>query len=152
MGFMDLFASTSAIMQESGSSLTFHGMHFNAYGHLVMAGLLLRGFGIAEVSDTELREASATAIETTPDDSGFERLRAMIAYKNKQFFYKYRPVNGAYVYGRRRRPFGVVNFPSEMDTLDAIVVREEGRIHAFARNRRLPRDLSSRRRQIRSCL
>ena len=132
VGFMDLFASTSAIMRESDRPLTFNGMHFNAYGHLVMAGLLLRGFGIAEVSDAELREASATAIETTPDDSGFERLRAMIAYKNKQFFYKYRPVNGEYVYGRRRRPFGVVNFPSEMDTLDAIVAREEGRIHAFA--------------------
>ena len=133
VGFTDLFAPTRAIMQESDRPLTFNGMHFNAYGHVVMAGLLLRGFGITEMSDAALREASAKAIEATPDDSGFERLRVMIAYKNKQFFYRYRPVNGEYVYGRRRRPFGVVNFPSEMDTLDAMVVREEGEIQAFAR-------------------
>lgn len=133
VGFTDLFAATRAIMQESDRSLTFNGLHFNAYGHLVMAGLLLRGLGITDMSDAALREASAKAIDTTPDDSGFERLRAMIASKNEQFFYRYRPVNGEYVYGRRRRPFGVVNFPSEMDTLDAIVVREEGEIHTFAR-------------------
>lgn len=133
VGFTDLFAPTRAIMGGSDRPLTFNGIHFNAYGHLVMAGLLLRGLGITEMSDAELRRASEKAIEATPDDSGFERLRAMIAYKNEQFFYRYRPVNGEYVYGRRRRPFGVVNFPSEMDTLDAMVVREEGRIHAFAR-------------------
>ena len=133
VGFTDLFTPTREIMRESDRPLTINGVHFNAYGHLVMAGLLLRGLGIAEMSDAELREASAQALETTPDDGGFERLRAMIAYKNEQFLYRYRPVNGEYVYGRRRRPFGVVNFPSEMDTLDAIVVREEGEIHAFAR-------------------
>lgn len=133
VGFTDLFAPTRAIMQGSDRPLTFNGIHFNAYGHLVMAGLLLRGLGITEIADAELQEASAKAIEATPDDSGFERLRAMIAYKNEQFFYRYRPVNGEYVYGRRRRPFGVVNFPSEMDALDAMVVREEGEIHAFAR-------------------
>ncbi len=134
VGFTDMFTPTRAIMEASDRPLTFNGMHFNAYGNLVMAGLLLRGFGVADLSDVALTEASASTLETLPDDSDFERLRSMIIYKNKQFFYRHRPVNGEYVYGRRRRPFGVVNFPSEMDALDAIVAREEGQIHAFARN------------------
>ncbi len=134
VGFTDLFTPTLAVMEASDRPLTFNGIHFNAYGNLVMAGLLLRGFGASDLSDSALAEASASALETLPEDSDFERLRSMILYKNEQFFYRYRPVNGEYVYGRRRRPFGVVNFPSEMDTLDAIVAREEGRINAFARN------------------
>ena len=134
VGFTDIFSPTLAVMDASDAPLTIDGLHFNAYGNLVLAGLLLRGFGVADMSDAALMEASASALETIPDDSGFERLRAMILEKNEQFFYRYRPVNGEYVYGRRRRPFGVENFPAEMDSLDAIVAREEGRIHAFARN------------------
>lgn len=134
VGFTDLFTPTLAVMEASDRPLTFNGIHFNAYGNLVMAGLLLRGFGASDLSDAALAEASARTLETLPEDSDFERLRSMILYKNEQFFYRYRPVNGEYVYGRRRRPFGVVNFPSEMDTLDAIIAREEGRINAFARN------------------
>lgn len=134
VGFIDLFAPTRAIMEASDRRLTFNGIHFNAYGNLVMAGLLLRGFGIADMSDAALAEASAGALETMPEDSDFDRLRAMVVAKNKQFFYRYRPVNGEYVYGRRRRPFGVENFPSEMAALDAIVAREEEQIHAFSRN------------------
>ena len=133
VGFMDLFAPTRAIMEASERPLTFNGMHFNAYGNLVMAGLLLRGFGVADMSDDAVAEASASALETLPDDSDFERLRSMIVHKNEQFFYRYRPVNGEYVYGRRRRPFGVVNFPSEMDAMEEIIAGEEGQIHAFAR-------------------
>lgn len=134
VGFTDLFAPTRAIMEASDRPLTFNGMHFNAYGNLVLAGLLLRGFGVADLSDVALMEASANALGSLPEDSDFERLRSMVIDKNEQFFYRYRPVNGEYVYGRRRRPFGVTNFPSEMAALDEIVARAEGQIHAFARN------------------
>jgi lysophospholipase L1-like esterase len=50
-----------------------------------------------------------------------QKLRATIIEKNRQFFYRWRAVNGEYIYGRRKEPFGVVNFPPEMKKLDQIV-------------------------------
>ncbi len=43
-----------------------------------------------------------------------ERLRQTILEKEKQFFYRRRAVNGEYIFGRRKGPFGVINFPEEM--------------------------------------
>jgi putative heme-binding domain-containing protein len=50
-----------------------------------------------------------------------EKLRAAIVDRNQEFFYRWRAVNGEYIYGRRANPFGVVNFPGEMKELDAMV-------------------------------
>jgi hypothetical protein len=41
-------------------------------------------------------------------------------------------VNGEYVYGRRAEPFGVVNFPGEMQQLDEIVGQREQKISEAA--------------------
>ncbi len=64
---------------------------------------------------------------------GIERLRAAIVEKDRQFFYRHRAVNGEYVYGRRKEPFGVVNFPGEMKALDEIVSRADAEIARLAR-------------------
>jgi hypothetical protein len=37
-------------------------------------------------------------------------------------------VNGEYIYGRRAKPFGVENFPSEMKQLDEMVAAREREI------------------------
>ncbi len=62
-----------------------------------------------------LRLTSGPAAENT------EELRKVVRSKNRQFFYRYRAVNGEYIYGRRKEPFGVVSFPPEMEKLDRIV-------------------------------
>ena len=41
-----------------------------------------------------------------------------VAEKNRQFFMRWRAVNGEYIYGRRKEPFGVANFPGEMEQLE----------------------------------
>jgi len=57
-----------------------------------------------------------------------EKLRKIVVDKNQQFFYRHRAVNGEYIYGRRKKPFGVVNFPPEMKKLDQMVHERDGRI------------------------
>ncbi len=62
----------------------------------------------------------------------YESLRAAVNEKNTQFWYDYRAVNGYYIYGGRKEPFGVVNFPAEFDKLRNMIdaarrTRLEGR-------------------------
>ena len=47
-----------------------------------------------------------------------EALRTTVVGKGRLFFDRYRAVNGYYIYGERRRPFGVENFPGEMARFD----------------------------------
>jgi lysophospholipase L1-like esterase len=56
------------------------------------------------------------------------RLHDLVGDKNQQFFYRWRAVNGEYIYGRRKEPFGVVNFPGEMQQLDRMVAERDARI------------------------
>src|SRR5204863_1786305 len=50
-----------------------------------------------------------------------------------QFFLRWRAVNGEYIYGRRKEPFGVVNFPGEMKEREKIVSILDAKIHEQAR-------------------
>lgn len=61
-----------------------------------------------------------------------EAVRQACIAKNRQFFYRWRAVNGEYIYGRRKEPFGVVKFPQEMELLDQIVAEGDAHIHALA--------------------
>jgi hypothetical protein len=69
---------------------------------------------------------------SAPPQSKAEEIRALAIDKCKQFFYRWRAVNGEYIYGRRQRPFGVVSFPPEMDLLDKMVADRETQIHEIA--------------------
>ena len=64
-------------------------------------------------------------LTTTPAHSDVEALRSAVRDKNEQFFYRWRAVNGEYIYGRRAQPFGVVSFPPEMEKLDRIVTEHD---------------------------
>ncbi len=61
--------------------------------------------------------AEATAALT---DAG-ERLRQTVLQGSRLFFDRYRAVNGYYIYGGRKEPFGVHSFPPEMERFDARV-------------------------------
>lgn len=65
-----------------------------------------------------------------------EALRQMIVEKNQHFFYRWRPVNGEYVYGRRAEPFGVISFPPEMKELDEIVAELDRKIWQMSKSLR----------------
>ncbi|MFV1995564.1 MAG: SGNH/GDSL hydrolase family protein [Verrucomicrobiales bacterium] len=117
LGFVDLFAPTSSAMSRSqGKPLTIDGFALNARGQRIVAEILAAGLGITEPWSREL-----------------EPLRKLVVEKNRQFFFRWRPINGEYVYGRRREPFGVISFPPEMAQLDQIAADLELKIHSEAK-------------------
>ena len=66
-------------------------------------------------------------------------LHAAVQEKNLQFFYDYRAVNGCYIYGGRKAPFGIVNFPAELAKLRKMIRNREARIWDIAQGKRSPR-------------
>ena len=65
-------------------------------------------------------------------------LHAEVNEKNLQFFYDYRAVNGYYIYGGRKDPFGVVNFPAEFAKLRKMIANRDQRIWAVAQGKTVP--------------
>ncbi len=65
----------------------------------------------------ELEASSAT---TALQEAG-DGLRQVVLRKGRLFFDRYRAVNGYYVYGGRKEPFGVHSFPPEMVRFDELV-------------------------------
>jgi lysophospholipase L1-like esterase len=128
--FADVFTPTRKIFHtalgsvENGTQpMTINGIHVNEAGDRVVARLLMEGLGL-------LPPGQSAGI--SPEQ--FEQLRDLIRDKNQQFFYRWRPVNGEYVVGRRIEPFGVVNFPPEMRRLDEMVAERDRRIWTQARS------------------
>lgn len=110
--FVDLFTPTRQAMAAAPAPLTINGIHVNERGDRVVARLLLEGLGFEPDSMREATGAQAKSLEA---------LRDAVRDKNQQFFYRWRPLNAEYVVGRRVEPFGSVNFPDEMRTLDRMV-------------------------------
>ena len=73
-----------------------------------------------------------------PQGRPVEKLRAEVNEKNLQFFYDYRAVNGFYIYGGRKNPFGVVNFPAEFAKLRKMIANRDQRIWAVAQGKTVP--------------
>lgn len=115
--FVDLFGPTFAAMEKDDSeTLTIDGLQLNDTGHRIVAEEMARGLGI-----------------TDPWSEKMEELRKLVVEKNKQFFFRWRPINGEYVYGRRREPFGIVSYPPEMRKLDEMISALDDSIHAEAK-------------------
>jgi lysophospholipase L1-like esterase len=121
--FVDLFTPTKKVMERAGEPLTINGIHVNEAGDRIVADLLMGGLGF---------QPPGQAAGVSP--AQFEQLRDLVRDKNQQFFYRWRPVNGEYVVGRRIEPFGVVNFPPEMRKLDEMVAERDRRIWTQARS------------------
>jgi glucose/arabinose dehydrogenase len=119
--FIDLFAPTAQITP-SGPKLTQNGVHLNEYGDRVVAQLL----------DRELFGAPTAAAT-----ANLELLRAAVNEKNLQFFYDYRAVNGYYIYGGRKNPFGVVNFPVEFAKLRKMIEVRDRRVWDVAQGKQV---------------
>ncbi len=62
------------------------------------------------------------------------QLRNAVLQKSRLFFDRYRAVNGYYIYGGRKEPFGVHSFPPEMERFDELVNELEDEATELARS------------------
>jgi glucose/arabinose dehydrogenase len=120
VGFVDLFAPTKQMYEASSRPLTINGIHLNDEGYRQLAPKLdLALFGSPPATSS----------------ANMKALYAAVQEKNLQFYYDYRAVNGCYIYGGRKAPFGIVNFPAEMAKLRKMIHNREERIWAIAQGK-----------------
>jgi glucose/arabinose dehydrogenase/lysophospholipase L1-like esterase len=121
--FVDLYAPSKQLYESSREPLTINGVHLSdaGYGRL------------APVMDQALFGAPASAPK-----GDLSALHAAVQEKNLQFFYDYRAVNGCYIYGGRKAPFGIINFPAEFAKLRKMIQNRERRIWDLAQGKTVP--------------
>ncbi len=121
--FVDLFAPSRKAMTGAASPWTINGIHVNEHGDAEMARLLDTGlFGPRPASEP----------------TGLAKLLAAVNEKNLQFFYDHRSVNGCYIYGGRKNPYGTVNFPPEFKKLRAMTAARDRRVWDVAQGKPVP--------------
>jgi GDSL-like Lipase/Acylhydrolase family/HEAT repeats len=121
--FVDLFHLSKQLYESSDQPLTINGIHLSDVGYKRLAPYIDKAlFG------------------TTPTSKSGENsaLYAAVQEKNLQFFYDYRAVNGCYIYGGRKMPFGVVNFPAEFAKLRKMIASRERRVWDVAQGKPVP--------------
>ena len=119
--FIDLFTPSLAHMQQKGAPITINGIHLTDEGYRLAAGWMGQALSIGNAIDLR---------------SDFSRvIRRVIKHKDDHFFYRWRAVNGEYIYGRRREPFGVIAFPPELRKLNQMVVALDSVIWAMGSRR-----------------
>jgi mono/diheme cytochrome c family protein len=111
VAFCELFVQS---MQAPNPPLTINGIHPNEDGARVWTRRIGRSLGW--LSDAR-RHASATPAEVA-EATAYRRLAWDLYYHERLW---YRPTNTEYVYGRRHEPFGVVNFPPEIEQLARMI-------------------------------
>lgn len=122
--FVDLFAPTEKLMAESaGRRLTFNGIHLTESGDARVAPLV---------------DEALFGPRPQNDKADLAKLRAEVLEKNRQFWFDYRACNAYYIYGGRKNPFGVVNFPPEFAKLRKMIANREARIWAVAQGKGVP--------------
>jgi len=124
--FVDLFRPTRRLMSEADKPLTINGIHLSEAGDK----------RVSEILDAALFGPRQT---TSPID--LAALEREVDEKNQQFWYDLRAVNGYYIYGGRKEPFGVVNFPAEFARLRNMIARRDERIWAVAAGHSVPRTI-----------
>lgn len=122
--FVDLFTPTKDVLFEDGQRYTINGIHLNERGDAAAGIILDRALFGPSQSDAHPKLRI--------------QLRAAVNEKNLQFFYDYRAINGCYIYGGRKTPFGVVNFPAEFAKLRAMIAKRDERIWTIARGESVP--------------
>lgn len=102
--FIDLFAPSGERMGAKNGPMTINGIHLNDAGYRLAAAWMARSLGFGSQPDF--------------DSEHSRKLKEVIKMKDDHFFYRWRAVNGEYIYGRRREPFGVIAFPPELRKLN----------------------------------
>ena len=112
--FIDLFEPSSGLYQREIPQLTSNGIHPNELGY----------FHLVQEIAVQLRWMESTARRDKAPTSAtkLRRLAYDKHYHHKMF---YRPTNTEYVFGRRHKPYGVVNFPAEREQLLRMIEARE---------------------------
>jgi hypothetical protein len=121
--FVDLFTPSLKLMADAQQKLTINGVHLNDHGDKL----------VGEVLDKAMFGERPQSMK-----ADYEKLRAEVNEKNMQFFYDHRAVNGFYIYGGRKAPFGVVNYPAEFAKLRKMIANRDQRIWQVARGEAVP--------------
>ncbi|GAA4433770.1 PVC-type heme-binding CxxCH protein [Bremerella cremea] len=122
--FADVYAPMLDPMA-GNDDLTINGIHLNDEGYQVFGKVLDEAlFGPAPAYKCDL----AT-------------LYPEVKEKDLQFFYDHRAVNGYYIYGGRKNPFGVVNFPAEFAKLRKMIENRDQRIWKVANGETVPAEI-----------
>lgn len=128
--FVDLFTPTSSKMAEAREPWTINGVHLNSNGDGEVAKLI---------------DAALFGPRPAAGKADVAALQREVNEKNKQVWYDYRAVNGFYIYGGRKKPFGVVNFPAEFAKLRKMIDNRDQRIWAVAKGQSVPEVIDDRR-------
>lgn len=124
VGYIDLFHPSLAAMQEQEKALTLNGFLPNARGNRLIAGLLMEQL-----------------LGSRPEAAIDEALRQLVIEKNWMWRHDYRILNGVHVYGRRRAPYGTVNYPPEIEKTRQLTANRDQAIWAKAQGK--PYDLAA---------
>jgi len=118
VGFADVSRSDAFQASRDGKMpslpVTINGVHLNEQGYAFFAETLFR----------EL-------IQETPPKLN-DAVRAAVVEKETKFFQYYRPLNYYYIKGGRAEPYGVVNFPGELNRLLQMVENRDQSIWKVA--------------------
>lgn len=104
----------------SGSPATDNGIHLNDAGYRPFGEILFQGL-----------------FSETPKEVPV-KLKEALEDKNRQFMRKYRPLNLFYITGGRKEPYGVANFPGELQKLEEMTVNRERRAWDIAQGKAVP--------------
>ncbi len=121
IGFANVFDATLEALSDPKTDLTFNGVHLEDAGYRVFANALYK---------------KAFAEEVPPAVN--ENVREMIVEKNRQFFYRYRPVNTFYYTGGRNKKYGYLDFLPAMRNFDIMVANRDRVIWDLARGKPAP--------------
>lgn len=121
--FVDLFSPTKKMMSSGPKKLTINGVHLSDFGYRRLAPVL----------DEALFGPRPESVR-----ADLEKLTTEILGKNLQYWYDHRAVNGFYIYGGRKNPFGVVNFSDEFKKLRKMIENRDRRIWAVAKGQIVP--------------
>ena len=111
IGFVDVFQQTAKKLDSKKSDYTINGIHLNSEGYSFFANLLFEGL-----------------FQKEPPASD-ENVRAAVVEKNKQHFYRYRPLNTFYYTGGRRGKYGYLDFLPAMKNFDIMTANRDKKIH-----------------------
>lgn len=118
VGFIDVFTDTESIMNKVGIDHTINGSHLNEKGYELFGKILFE----------KLFNKSQTSIN--------EDIRFAVIEKNRQHFYRYRPLNTFYYTGGRKGSYGYLDFLPAMRNFDLMTENRDRQIHRLAQGKK----------------
>jgi len=124
VGFVNVFDATRKAMADPRTDLTFNGAHMVEEGYRLFGEALFRG--------------AFKGMQLPRLD---ERIRQEVIEKNRQWFYRYRPLNTFYYTGGRNKKYGYLDFLPAMRNFEIMVHNREKRVWDLAAGKPVSTDI-----------